>query len=98
MSRLGITDVVFTAAAGESQRTGLLGYVRCSFGNALILDGITLRCTAAGNRVLSFPSRTDGQGRKHPLYRPLDDRTRREIESAIFEALGLEATEGTDVH
>lgn len=84
-----VTDVVFTPAEPAAQRSGLLGFVRCSFGNALILDGIALRRTAAGKRVLSFPARTDGQGRKHPLFRPLDDLTRRAIERAVFEALGI---------
>ncbi|MFO1053932.1 MAG: hypothetical protein U1F36_17075 [Planctomycetota bacterium] len=93
-----VTDVVFTSADPAAQRTGLLGYIRCSFGNALILDGIALRRTAAGKRVLSFPSRTDGQGRKHPLYRPVDDATRRQLEAAVFAALGLDPEGGHDGH
>ncbi len=91
-----ISDVTFTAANSREQRTGLLGYVRCRFANALVLDGITLRRTEAGRRTLSFPSRADGQGRKHPIYRPLDDRTRRAIEAAIFEALGIHAEGDAD--
>ncbi len=93
-----VTDVVFTSADPAAQRTGLLGYVRCSFANALVLDGIALRRTVAGKPVLSFPARTDGQGRRHPLYRPLDDRMRRAIEDAIFEALGIDPQGGHDGH
>ncbi len=94
--RLPISDVVFTAADSTAQRSGLLGYVRCRFANALVLDSIAVRRTEDGRRTLSFPSRTDGQGGKHPIYRPLDDRTRRAIEAAIFEALGIHAEEDAD--
>ena len=96
MSRFAVTDVVFTPVDSAAQRTGLLGYVRCRFADALVLDGLTLRVTKSGLRTLSFPSRTDGQGRKHPLYRPIDDATRRLLESAVFEALGIEPNGGRD--
>ena len=98
MHRLMVKDVVFTAVQSDDQRRGLLGYVRCSFANALVLDGIALRRTADGRSALSFPSRTDGQGRRHPLYRPIDDAARRQIERDIFAALGLQPEGGVDAH
>jgi len=45
---------------------------------------------------LSFPARTDRQGRKHPFIRPLDDRTRRVLEVEILKALGINQQEGCD--
>ena len=90
-----VSAVGFTPGSAQDMREGLIGYVTCCFADLLLLDGITLRRTAAGKHALSFPCRTDGQGRRHPLYRPLDDRARLLIEDAVFAALGIsrDATE-----
>lgn len=53
-----------------------------------ILDGITLRRTASGRLALSFPSRTAGDGRRHPLVRPVDDAARQAIERERLGQLG----------
>jgi hypothetical protein len=45
--------------------------------------------TSDRRHTLSFPLRTDGQGRRHSYFRPLDDRTRRIIENAVFDSLGI---------
>jgi hypothetical protein len=84
-----ISGVGFTPATREDERSGLLGYVTCTFADLLLLDGLTLRVTAAGRHTLSFPSRTDGQGGRHPYFRPQDDRARRIIEDAVFRSLGI---------
>ncbi|MBP8300541.1 MAG: hypothetical protein KA020_09270 [Planctomycetes bacterium] len=84
-----ISGIGFTPATSEDERHGLLGYVTCTFADLLLLDGLTLRVTAAGRHTLSFPSRTDGQGNRHPYFRPQDDRARRIIEGAVFRALGI---------
>lgn len=84
-----ISGVGFTPATREDERHGLRGYVTCTFADLLVLDGLTLRVTAAGRHTLSFPSRTDGQGGRHPYFRPQDDRARRIIEDAVFNVLGI---------
>ncbi|MBK8980648.1 MAG: septation protein SpoVG family protein [Planctomycetes bacterium] len=89
-----IAAVSFTPVRDGNARDGMLGYVTCVFADALRLDGIALRITATGRHALSFPARTDRQGRRHPFCRPIDDRARRAIEAAIFEALGIGAEEG----
>tara|TARA_R110002072_G_scaffold162687_2_gene314790 strand:+ start:1631 stop:1933 length:303 start_codon:yes stop_codon:yes gene_type:complete len=89
-----VTAIGFTPASPEHVREGLIGYVTCAFADALLLDGITLRMTADRRPTLSFPSRTDGQGRKHPYVRPLDDKARQAIEAAIFDALGIDPEVG----
>ena len=74
-------------------RRGLLGYLSVFYGD-LVLDSITLRRTADGRFALSFPAKTDRGGRRHSYVRPSDDRARRSVESAIFDALGVDAEEG----
>ncbi len=70
-------------ASDEEQRSGLLGYLSLFYGD-LILDGATIRRTAAGKLTISWPQRRDGQGRKHAYIRPIDDAARRAIEAAVF--------------
>lgn len=90
MSARLISGVGFTRATEDDAKRGLLGYVTCTFAELLSLDGLTLRRTANGEHRLSFPARTDGQGRRHPYFRPLDDRARNIIENAVFTALGVD--------
>ena len=89
-----ISGVGFTRASADEIRHGLLGYVTCTFADLLLLDGITLRLTEAGEHRLSFPARTDSQGRRHPYFRPQDDRARRLIEQTILRALGVDKEAG----
>ena len=84
-----ITDIKFAAASSKDVEGGLLGWASCSLNGALRLDGLAVRRTADGHLALSFPARKDSVGRQHPIVRPLDDHARREIEHAVFCALGL---------
>jgi DNA-binding cell septation regulator SpoVG len=85
-----ITGVGFTPGTARDQRDGLIGYVKLTFAELLLLDGLTVRKTEAGHYALSFPGRTDSRGHRHPYSRPQDDRARRLIEDAVFQALGIE--------
>lgn len=85
-----ISGIGFTPASTEDVRRGMLGYVTCTFADLLLLDGLTLRVTETGEHRLSFPARTDSQGRRHPYFRPQDDRARRIIEKAVFDVLGID--------
>ncbi|MEQ1633387.1 MAG: hypothetical protein ABL997_13500, partial [Planctomycetota bacterium] len=58
----------WVAGTDEDVRTGLLGYLSVTVGN-LVLDGLTLRRTAAGKFAISFPARTDRHGNRHPSVR-----------------------------
>ncbi len=84
-----ISDIGFTPASSQDIRSGMLGFVTVTFADLLVLDGATLRVTESGKHALSFPSRTDAHGRRHPYFRPRDDRARIVIENAIFAALGI---------
>lgn len=85
-----ISGVGFTKATDDDQRFGLVGYITLTFGELLLLDGLTLRRTETGRYALSFPCRMDKQGRRHPYFRPQDNRARQVIEHAVFAALGIE--------
>ena len=73
----------WVASTDEEVRTGLLGYLSVTMGN-VVLDGLTLRRTAAGKFAVSFPARTDRHGNRHPIVRPVDDDARRQIEHELL--------------
>ncbi len=77
----------FSSASPPEVERGLLAWLCLEVDRSLVLDGITLRLTQAGNLTLSFPERCDSNGRRHPFIRPLNDQVRREIERQVFEAL-----------
>jgi hypothetical protein len=89
-----ITAIGFVPAGNAEVRSGLLGFVTCVVGGVLQLDGITLRITADRRPTLSFPARTDRQGKKHAYIRPVDDDARRTVEAAVFKALGVDPEVG----
>jgi hypothetical protein len=80
----GASLVEFTPATPREQRTGLLGYVRLSYGD-LVLDGLTLRRTASGSLSVSYPSRRDRQGGRHPYFEPADPAKRADFERWFLE-------------
>lgn len=84
-----VSGVEFAPAGDDDRKRGLLGFVSLKFADLLQLDGVTLRVTETGRHVLSFPCRTDSQGRRHPYFRPKDDCARQVIENAVFHALGI---------
>lgn len=90
---MDISEVRFTAAPHELQRTGLLGWVALTLEGRLRIDGVALRRTADGRRTLAFPRRRDGFDREHFIVRPVSDDSRRELEHAVFRDLGLEDRE-----
>lgn len=74
-------------ADDANQRDGLVGYLSFLVGD-LIIDNVTLRRTLDGHFTLSWPARTDRQGRKHSSIRPVSDEARRRIEQQVFAELG----------
>ena len=88
-----ISHVRLTGAGPGDRARGLLGYVKFTLNATVQVDGVTLRRSAAGRLVLSFPARRDVSGWEHPFVRPLDDATRVAIEQQVFAALGLAEAE-----
>lgn len=89
-----VTDVRFTQASPSEVRQGLVGYLSFVVGNAIRVDGVTLRMTAAQRPALSYPCRTDKRGHKHPLAKAADADSRIQIESEVFAALGIDPEGG----
>ena len=81
-----IRSVRFIPASDAEAERGLLAYVKLEFG-PLILDGVTLRRTLDGRLTLGWPERTDRQGNRHPLMRPISDAARLELEEAVLREL-----------
>ena len=84
-----VSDVRFRSASREQVNTGLLGFVTIILADAIEVGGIALRKTADGQRVLSFPCRTDRRAEPRYVVRPVSDAIRRHIEREVFAALGF---------
>ncbi|MCA9300446.1 MAG: septation protein SpoVG family protein [Phycisphaerales bacterium] len=90
---IDLTDLRFTSAPPHLRASGLLGWVRFVTLDGLVIDGVGVRRTREGIFALSFPERTSRDGTRHAIVRPVDDRTRREIEDAVFDALDIDPEE-----
>jgi hypothetical protein len=88
-----VSSVRFTRANDDDVQTGLLGFVTCTFNDVLQVDGVTLRRCRDGRIALSWPARSDGAGRRHPILRPLDDHARQQLERQIIKAIAADLTE-----
>jgi len=86
---LHVTSARMTAASAADRDRGLLGYLRVTLNDGIVLDGLTLRRRAGGGLYLAFPARTTAAGERHPIIRPVGDRARRAFERDVFRALGL---------
>jgi len=87
---LEISQVSFRRAHAADIEAGLLGHVRCVLNRGLLLDGVAVRRTRAGELRLSFPERRDRHGVVHPLVRPFGCGNREIIERQVFDALRAE--------
>lgn len=82
-----ISSLAFVAASESDRSNGLLGYLSFVLGETLRIDGVTVRRTAAGRITLSFPQRTDRQGRQHAIVHPIDRDAQLRIERTVLEML-----------
>ena len=78
-----VTNMSFILADERLRATGLLGWVKVTLANAVIVDGITLRRTAAGHLALTWPRKPNG----HPVATPVNSEARTKIEAAIRKAV-----------
>jgi hypothetical protein len=81
-----IRSVRFTAASDPDAERGLLVYVKFDLG-PIIFDSVTLRRYAGGQLGLSWSDRTDRQGWRHSLVRPVHGAARRDLEGTLLRAL-----------
>ena len=92
MDDLRISNLRFTPAGPHDRQSGLLGWVALDLGDALHIDGVTVRRTRDGRLALSWPARRDSTGHLHHHIKPLNDRVRRHLEQQVFTLLGQEVT------
>jgi DNA-binding cell septation regulator SpoVG len=88
VSDIVVSDIHFSVASQTDQAQGLLGFLKFTLNDALIIDGVSLRRTLNGSLTLGFPRRTDVRGNHHPIIRPTDDGVRQAITQQIAAALG----------
>ena len=86
---LRISGLRFAPATCEDSVSGLLGWCTFLLNDRVRVDGVAVRRKLDGRLALSWPARTDADGRRHPYLRPIDDTTRRALEADVFAALGL---------
>lgn len=87
---IAVTDVRASWASRADRRTGLVAWVSCVVAGELRLDGLTLRVTRDGRRIVSYPSKRDRRGTERAFVAPLGEVARRSIERQILAALDLD--------
>jgi len=87
MSDLTVSGLRFSHATSDDHVTGLLGFVSFLINGRLRVDGVAVRRKLDGALTLSWPTRSDADGRRHPLVHPIDDDARRDLEAQVLGAL-----------
>jgi hypothetical protein len=86
---LSVSGMRFEPAGTTDVATGLIGWCSFLLNDRVRVDGVALRRTMDKKLTLSWPSRIDGNGRRHPYLRPIDDASRRDLEQQVLSAPGL---------
>ena len=86
---LRISGLRFSPASRDDSALGLLGWCSFLLNDRVRVDGVGVRRTREGRLALSWPARTDADGRRHPLVRPIDQEARLDLEAQVLAALGL---------
>ena len=84
-----VTEIRFHRAGHRDLRTGLLGFVSFLLDGHVRVDGVTVRETLQGRRVLSFPAKKTPGAADRPYLRPVNNAAREAIEEQILEAIGV---------
>jgi len=79
-----ISLATFIPAPPELQGDGLLGWVSFKLDGALLVTGVALRRSRAGQYVFSWPVHRGRNGRDHHIVRPLDDAARIALEAELL--------------
>lgn len=79
-----VSDVRFAAASPELRAKGVRGWASCLFDGWLQVDGLAVRRAADGRVLVSFPVRTDADGKKHAYFLPIAPETQAEIAAQVI--------------
>ena len=86
MTNIKVTNVRFILAPPQYAAKGLIGWATAEINRAIaIVTGV--RRTRDGRLTLSFPARTDREGRQYDQAWPVDQHSRTSIERQVFAAL-----------
>lgn len=80
-----VTEVRFTPGSADDLRSGLLGWIACTLGGLVRLDGLTIRRTRGNRLTVSFPR----GNRRYPPIRPLNQEARAVLEEQILAEIDL---------
>jgi DNA-binding cell septation regulator SpoVG len=92
MSGLAVSGLRFSPATRDDSALGLLGFASFLLNDAVRVDGVGVRRTIRGKLTLSWPTREDSAGQRHPLVHPISDDARLDLESQVLAALGFGGT------
>ena len=81
-----VTRIRFTPAPSDARSLSLVGYVSFSLLGIGRLDGISVRKTGNGYS-LSFPSRKDRSGQRHPYFVANSRATHETMVGGVLDAL-----------
>jgi hypothetical protein len=84
-----VSNVGFVVGSDADRARGLLFFVSFRAG-PLIVDGATIRRTLGGRIALSYPTRRDRSGQRHPIVRAADAAAGLSILTQVLAALHLE--------
>ena len=83
----GVSRVRLVPARGRDRDGGIIGWLSFALPRGLLVDGVALRRSLAGEYVFSWPARKDRGGRTRHHVRPVDDLSRRAIEGELLAQL-----------
>ena len=83
MADIPIRIRTWIRGSADDERAGLMGWLSIFYGD-VVIDGITVRRTAAGRMALAFPERVSKRGERHSIVAPVNAEARKAIEAEIF--------------
>lgn len=86
MSNISITELVLTPTSAAERAEGLEYFLRFTIDDRVVVNGVTLRRTAAGHLRLSWPAKRDRFGIERHFVEPVAVK-RAEIDKAVMRAV-----------
>ena len=93
-SRPLIEVVSLVPASTHDSRRGLLGYAAIRVAELLIVDPVAVRRTLEDRLALSYPTRADRRGVRHPIVRPVGNEAGALIEEAVLPSVRFDQGSG----
>jgi DNA-binding cell septation regulator SpoVG len=82
-----VTDVRLRTPSATDRARGVAVFASVVVDGRWEFDGLSVRRAPDGDHLLTFPRRSDSKRRERPFVRPLDEVTRRAVETAVLAEL-----------